>query len=290
MEREGFVPVTGGRVWYHVVGDGDGVPLLTLHGGPGFSHDYLEPLGALGAERPVVFYDQLGCGRSDRPGDPALWRVERFVEEVDAVRLALGLERLHLLGQSWGTMLGVDYLLAHGDGVMGVVLASPAISIPRWCADAAELRAALPEAVQAVLDSHEAAGSTRCPEYQAAMLVFYKRHVCRLDPWPDCLERAYAGEGEDVYETMWGPSEFHVTGTLRDYDRTGRLKEITNRTLVTCGAHDEATPGASALYANELPRGRLVVFDESAHLPHVEEAERYNAVVSEFLAEVEAGD
>jgi len=284
---EGLVEVTGGRVWYEVVGSGDATPLLVLHGGPGFTHEYMRSLEALADERPVVFYDQLGCGRSDRPDDLSFWTTERHVEELALVRWALGLEKVHILGQSWGGMLVTDYALTRPTGVESIVMASPCISIPRWVADAARLKAALSPELIATIDSHEARGFTTCPEYMAAMLVYYKRHVCRLDPWPVEVERAFHTYGPVVYETMWGPSEFTVSGNLSDYDRSGRLKEIELPVLFTCGRHDEATPESVGWYSSLLPGSRLVVFEESSHMSHLEERERYNDVIREFLREVE---
>ena len=191
-------------------------PLLALHGGPGYPHDYLEPLAALADERPVVFYDQLGCGNSDRPTDPRLWQTERFVDELATIRRELGLSRVHLFGHSWGSMLATDYALTRPAGVVSLILASPPLSIPRWLADAARYRAELPAEVRATLDHHEAAGTTDSPEYEAATMVYYQRHVCRLDPWPEPLLRAVAGLGAPVYHAMWGPNEFYMTGNLND--------------------------------------------------------------------------
>src|SRR5712664_584759 len=151
MDREGYLHTLDGKVWYRIAGAGNtAIPLLTLHGGPGYPHDYLEPLEQLAGERPVIFYDQLGCGKSDKPDNLALWRVDRFVRELSEVRAALGLERLHLFGHSWGTMLAVDYLLAGGSAV-SLILASPALCIPRWLADAAVYRATLPAEIQEIL-------------------------------------------------------------------------------------------------------------------------------------------
>jgi proline iminopeptidase len=286
--REGYIPVRGGRVWYKVVGEGDAVPLLTLHGGPGVPHDYLEPLAELAEERPVVFYDQLGCGNSDQPDDTSLWRVERFVEELGQVRAALGLERVHLLGQSWGSMLATDYALTRPPGLVSLILANPALSIPRWTADTAALRAALPLEVQEVLDRHEAAGTTASDEYESATMAFYQRHVCRLDPWPDALTRAVARLSRPVYEYMQGPNEFVITGTLKDYDRTGRLHELTVPTLFLCGRYDEATPEATAWYHSLVPGSELVIFEHSSHMPHLEEPERYQEVLQDFLHRADA--
>jgi proline iminopeptidase len=288
MGREGFVPVEGGRVWYEIVGSGDAIPLLALHGGPGYPHDYLEPLEGLSSDRPVIFYDQLGCGKSDRPTDPSLWKAERFVHEVAQVRAALGLNEMHLLGQSWGGMLATDYVLSGAEGIHSLVLASAPLSIPRWVEDMSRLRKELPAEVQSVYERHEAAGFTGCLEYQAAMLHFYKRHVCRMQPWPDCLERAEAGVGVPVYSAMWGPSEFFVTGNLLDYDRSARLGEITIPTLFTCGRFDEATPESTTFFQGLVPGSELAIFESSAHLAHVEESPAYLQRVGDFLRRAES--
>jgi len=165
-KREGFVEVPAGRVWYGIAGEGNGVPLLTLHGGPGAGHDYLEPLEGLGNERPVVFYDQLGCGKSEIPDDERLWRVERFVEEVGAVRKALGLERVHLLGQSWGGMLAIEYALTRPPGVVSLVLANTTASIEEFASEARRLIAELPGDAAETIERCEAEGKTDSPEYQ----------------------------------------------------------------------------------------------------------------------------
>ena len=281
--REGFVRVEGGRVWYRVVGSGGGIPLITLHGGPGAPHDYLEPLEALADERPVVFYDQLGCGKSDRPSDKKLWRVERFVKELAQLRRALKLDRAHILGQSWGTMLAVDYLLTRPAGVASVILADPAISIPRWIADANRLRGKLPKSVRDALSSHEQSGDIGCLEYQAATLAFYKRHVCRLDPWPPAMERMLRGIGGEVYSAMWGPNEFVATGSLKNYDRSARLREIDIPTLFLCGRYDEATPESTAFYRRQVRGAEMVIFEKSSHMPQLEELAKYLRVVRDFL-------
>ncbi len=285
--REGFVKVEGGRAWYRIVGNGGGIPLITLHGGPGAPHDYLEPLEALADERPVVFYDQLGCGKSDRPSNRKLWRVERFVKELAQLREALKLKRAHILGQSWGTMLAVDYLLTRPSGVASAILADPAISIPRWIADANRLRRKLPASVRATLDRHEKTGDLGCLEYQAATLAFYKRHVCRLDPWPEPMERMMRGIGGEVYSAMWGPNEFVATGALKTYDRSARLKEISLPTLFLCGRYDEGTPESTAFYRRRIRGAEMVVFEKSSHMPQLEEPAKYLRVVRDFLSRVE---
>ena len=241
----------------------------------------------LSDERPVVFYDQLGAGRSERPADVTLWRVERFVEELAQLRKTLGLTRVHILGHSWGTQLAVDYLLTKPKGVRSVVLSSPALSIPRWIQDADRLRKTLPVEMQAVMGRHERAGTTDSEEYQGVMMAYYKRYLCRLDPWPKEVEDSFASFNPAVYGTMWGPSEFYATGSLKDYDRTPRLRELLLPVLFTAGRYDEATP-ETARWCHELaPGSSFVVFESSAHLAMVEETDRYVAVIREFIRGVE---
>lgn len=285
---EGYIPVTGGRVWYQVAGSGKGIPLLTLHGGPGLPHDYLESLTELGDERPVIYYDQLGCGKSDRPDDLSLWRLERFVEELGQVRQALGLEKMHLLGQSWGTMLAIDYALTQPGGLVSLILASPALSIPRYLEDTSRQVADLPPEIQMTLKRHEAAGTIDSQEYQQAVEEYSQRYVVRLQPTPELLQRAAEGFGISVYRTMWGPNDFTSTGNLKHYDRTGRLQEITLPTLFTCGRYDGCTPAATAWYHSLMPGSEMVVFEQSAHVAHLGESDLYMQVVRDFLRRAEA--
>lgn len=285
---DGFLAVPGGRVWYRIAGGGAGTPLLLLHGGPGAPSYYLEPLARLGGERPVVFYDQLGCGRSEHPDDPALWRVERFVQELAALRAGLGLERVHILGHSWGTMLAVDYMLAGPEGVVSLVLASPCLSVARWMRDADKLRQALPEPLQAAIARNEAAGRFDAPEYQEAVQEYYRRHLSRLDPWPTELNRTFAELSQAAYTTMWGPSEFTATGSLRHYDRTGRLGELRLPVLFTAGRYDEATPAATEHYRSLIPGARIRIFENSAHMTMLDEADAYVGAIREFLREVDS--
>lgn len=287
--REGYVDVTGGRVWFRIVGaESAGTPLLVLHGGPGATHDYLEPLAALADERPVIFYDQLGCGNSDRPDDPALWTVERYVEEVGEVRIALGLERVHLLGQSWGGALAAAYVLSAESGVESLILSAPLLDAERWVADQRAHLAAFPEEMQEVDREAEASGNFDSPEYQDAMAAYYARHVCRTDPWPECLNRTFEKISFPVYLGMWGPSEFTCTGTLRTFTVTSRLAEIPVPVLFTCGEHDEAPPATMAYFQSLVPGSELKIFEGASHEHHLEETDAYLAAVREFLHRVDA--
>jgi L-proline amide hydrolase len=290
---EGFIPFRGYRTWYRVVGDSEApgkLPLLVLHGGPGASHDYLEPLEAMAATgRRVIFYDQLGGGTSDHPHDPSLWTVALFLEELGAVREALGLNRLHLLGQSWGGMLGMEYALTQPGGLVSLTVSDSPASMAQWVSEANRLRAELPPEVQQTLLHHEEQGTTDSKEYEDAMLVFYRRHVCRLDPWPECVTRAFEklAQFPEVYQTMNGPSEFHVIGTLKTWDITARLPEISVPTLLLSGRYDEATPLIVETIQRGIPGSEWVLFEHSSHMPHVEETERYIQVLDQFLLRVE---
>lgn len=289
MDGGNFITLKNGyRIWYKIVGDRTGIPLLTLHGGPGAGHDYLEPLEALGSERPVVFYDQLGCGRSDKPDSRALWTIERFADEIDEVRQALGLDRLHMLGQSWGGWLGVEYLLRHPPGLASFVLASTSASIPQFTAECNRLIGEMPQAMQDALAVHGLRSDYDHPDYQAAMMEFYRRHVCRLADWPDCLMRTVANlDRNQVYDTINGPNEFTTIGNLRYWDRLADLHTIKTPVLLTCGAYDELGPACSQSMLELIPDARMQVFAHSAHTAHIEEPEAYMACVSAFLKSVE---
>ena len=288
--REGYVAVPGGKVWYRIVNPGaGGIPLLALHGGPGATHDYLEPLERLGGGRPVVFYDQLGGGNSDRPDDPSLWTLERFVEELVEVRRALDLGRVHILGQSWGSMLAVEYMLIAGRaGVMSLILSGPCLSASRWGEDQRRYLALMPDETREAVLACEASGDFSSREYQDAMMSFYRRHLCRMDPWPECLNRTFENMGRQVYEHLWGPSEFTIRGTLKGFERAGRLGELAAPVLFTCGRHDEATPETTSSYHRMLPGSELAVFEDASHSHHLEKAVEYLALVRAFLSRAES--
>lgn len=287
-ESEGYVDVPGGRGWYRIVGSGKATPLLLLHGGPGGPCDELLPLEALADERPVIFYDQLGGGKADRPDDTSLWRIERFVEEVSRVRKALGLKEVHLCGHSWGTTLAVEYMITkRPKGIRSLILASPCLSAKRWVEDAEKLIAELPKETKEIIKKHEEAGTTNSKEYQITVFEYIKRHVCRLDPWPEKLKEAAAGTGIEVYHTMWGPSEFRPTGNLKQFERTESLHEIDQPTLIIVGEYDEATPEAAAWYKSLMPNASLVVIKNGSHMAMWEETEAYIKALRGFLKRVE---
>ncbi|TRZ75451.1 MAG: alpha/beta fold hydrolase [Bacteroidetes bacterium] len=290
--KEGMIKVTGGQIWYRIVGaNKTGIPLLTLHGGPGAPHDYLETLEALRDDRPVIFYDQLGCGNSDKPTDTTLWNIARFVEEVDQVRTALHLEKVHLMGQSWGTMLAVEYILRKKpEGISSLILSGPFLSAPRWIADQQTWISHFPPNIRDTIRKYEENRNFASPSYQNAMMYFYRQHVCRLDPWPNCLNQAMGKFGKDVYEYMWGPSEFTATGTLKYTDLSEQLSRIKVPTLFTCGEFDEATPATTIFYQSKLPGSELYIFQEASHEHHLEKPDEYIQVTRNFLKKHEMND
>jgi len=282
-EGEGRVAVQGGEIWYKIVGTGSGAPLIVIHGGPGFSHDYMVPVEALGRDRPVIFYDQLDCGKSDQPGDPGNWRIQRFVAEIESLRRELGLTKFHLLGHSWGGALAAEYAVGARNRVLGCVLASPLISTPRWMEDNRRWRKLLPADIQATLDRHEKAGTVRSNEYQEAVQVFYERHLCRTLPWPAPLKASLDKGNFDLYVTMWGETEFLATGTLRDYDGTQNLPRIEAPTLFTCGEFNEAAPATMYRYSQLVRNAEVRVFNDASHTPHLEQTAAFNQAVAVFL-------
>jgi len=290
---EGFVPFSIGRTWYRSLAEHDEsrVPLLCLHGGPGANWLHLKPYEALSDERRVVFYDQLGAGNSvvTEPHDPAMWTPELYVEEVDAVRTALGLERVHVLGHSWGGMLGMQYAAGRPEGLVSLVVESSPASVPDWMPEVARLRSELPPEVEATLRAHEEAGTIDDPAYEEAAMVFYKRHLCRTDPWPEWLVQCFEAldANPEVYHSMNGPSEFHVIGTIKNWDISDRLGEIQVPTLVFSGRYDEVTPAVTEAAHRAIPGSEYVVMEESSHMAQAEQPEETLALVRDFLSRVE---
>jgi proline iminopeptidase len=281
--ERGEVEVEGGAIRYRLLGEGERT-LVLLHGGPGAGSLYLKPLERLaGPDRRVVVYDQLGCGDSDRPDDPALWRADRFVHELEALRAHLHLDRFDLYGHSWGGMLATDYALAHQEHLRSLVLASTIADAALLQREMDRLLEAFPADLQDTLRRHEQAGTTDSAEYQNAIRAVYQVHLCRCDPWPSEVEKTFEDFAMDVYVPMWGPSEFAYDGNLSDWNRVDRLREIRVPTLITVGRHDELTPACSEQIQEEIPDSELVIFEEGSHMTFWEEPERYLGVLDDFL-------
>ena len=291
--REGVISFCEYETWYRVTGDlaSPLTPLVVAHGGPGCSHDYLLSLAELAQSgRAIVHYDQLGGGRSTHlpDADPGFWTVELFLEELDNLLSALGIgARYHLLGQSWGGMLAAEHAIRQPAGLRGLVLSNSPASMDLWASEALVLRAQLPTEIAEALDAHEADGSTDNPEYLAATQAYYDLHVCRVLPNPPEVVRTFEIMSHDstVYNTMNGPNEFFCIGTLRGWSVVERVKDILAPTLLLSGRHDEATPATIQPFFDDIPDVRWEIFEESSHMPFVEEPERYRSVVDAFLAD-----
>jgi len=291
---EGTMTRDGNETWYRIVGDLESgpTPVVICHGGPGAAHDYTEPIADLSRSgRGCVLYDQVGCGQSthlpDAPAD--FWTVQLFKDELVDLTRHLGIaDRYAVVGQSWGGMLAMEHALDHPAGLRAIVVADSPASIPLWVGEANRLREDLPPDVQQTLTSHEQEGTTDSPEYEAAVRVYYDRHLCRV-PWPDCVERSFAQMAMDptVYHTMNGPSEFHCIGSLKTWDITGRLSEISTPTLIISGRYDEATPHIVEQIRSRIPGAQWRIFEESSHMPHVEEPEGFLEAAEAFLKYVD---
>ncbi len=294
--REGYAPFGEWQTWYRVTGDLSSAhaPLVVVHGGPGCTHDYVVSIAEVATfGRAVVHYDQLGAGRSTHLADrdPSFWTVALFLDELDNLLAHLGIAgRYHLLGQSWGGMLGAEHAIRRPEGLRSLVLSNSPASMALWSQEAKILRSQLPPELEAVLDRHEAAGTVDDPEYLAATQAYYDRHVCRVVPNPPEVLRTneYLAQDSTVYHTMNGPNEFYCVGTLRDWSVVDQVHRISVPTLLISGRFDEATPATVQPFFDEIGDVRWEIFEASSHMPFIEEPEKYLRVVESFLAEHDA--
>lgn len=283
-----FVETPWGQIWTERYNpEAPGTPLLVLHGGPGFL-SMPQVVSDLADERPVIFYDQLGCGNSAKPADTSCFTVVHYIEELAALREALGLSQVHLLAHSWGAMLAAEYVLQQQpEEVAGLILCGPLLSVPLWERDQRRHIANLPSETRRTIAEAERDRRFDTDAYQNAMMDFYRLHVCRLDPWPDFLLEALEKLNMDVYLTMWGPSEFTTTGALKEADLLPRLPDISQPVLLVGGEHDEASPETLLAYRNALPRGEMAVLPNASHCHHLEQPGLYLATVRNFLHRIE---
>lgn len=284
-------------VWTKRFGNNPRIRLLLLHGGPGSTHEYFESfesfLPAEGIE--FIYYDQLGSAYSDQPKDDSLWTVERFVDEVEQVRQALGLgpDNFYLLGSSWGGILATEYALKHQQHLKGLVISNMMMSIPDYNRYAGEVLAKQmdPAVVKEVKDL-EAKGQYESPRYmQLLMPHFYEKHLLRLPEaqWPDAVVRAFARMNKQVYVLMQGPSEFGASGRLEKWDRKADLPRITVPTLVIGAGHDTMDPGHMKWVAGQVKNGRFLLCPDGSHLAMWDDQKTYFPGLISFLKDVDAG-
>ncbi|MUP44675.1 alpha/beta fold hydrolase [Gramella sp. BOM4] len=294
IRKEGFVEVEGGKIWYKIVGEGKGTPLLILHGGPGSrSCTMISGYSRLGDERKVIFYDQLGSGSSERPTDTSLWKKERFVDEIEILREMLELDEVHILGQSWGGALLSEYMITRDpEGVRSVIFSSPLLSTKDWMEDANLLLSEMPKPIQDTIKKYESLKDYSAPVYLAAVDSFYSRHLSRKawprEAVPEC--EGVGGFNSDVYNYMWGPTEFTATGTLLNFDRTDDLGEIEEPILFIAGEYDEARPETMYEYQKLTKSGKVEIIKNAAHSTVVDQPEQVTRVISDFLKKVEEGE
>jgi proline-specific peptidase len=280
--RGGYLAVPGGRIWYRKTGTGTGTPVILVHGGPGYSSFYLKSLEALGDDRPVIRYDQLGGGKSGPLTDTTQMTIAHFVEELDSLRSALGYDRVHILGHSWGTILGFEYYRAHPEHVASLTLGSAALDIPLWERNARRLVGTLSDSAQHAIQVREAEQNFTAPDYQRALEEFYGKYVWRRPVAAD-LDSTLATINGLIYNYMQGPSEFLITGTLKTYDVTSSLGTIRVPTLYTVGEFDEADPPTIRRFAARTPGARVEVIPGAAHITTWDNPEGMVRVVREFL-------
>ncbi|KAJ8473215.1 hypothetical protein ONZ51_g8007 [Trametes cubensis] len=287
------------KTWYTVFGDlspkaRSRRPLVALHGGPGATHEYLLTLVDLTRAHgiPLVLYDQLGNGRSthlpEKKGDGAFWSEDLFIAQLEGLLAHLGIQDDYdLYGHSWGGMLGGRYAIRQPPGLKRLILANAPVSMDLWLAAVNRLKTELPFPVQATLDKHETEGTTDSREYQEAIMLFYGRYVCRIEPWPREVAAIFEAMASDptVYSTMIGPSEFFITGSLKDWSLLGggRLHKIKAKTLLLNGRYDEAQDSVMCPFFRDIPRIEWHTFKHSSHMPHLEERDEFMRVVSGFL-------
>jgi proline iminopeptidase len=284
---EAYLSVPDGRIWYKKSGTGTGTPVILLHGGPGYSSFYLKSLEALGNDRPVIRYDQLGGGRSGPMVDTTQMTIAHFVRELDSLRAALGYGRVHVLGHSWGTILAFEYYRAYPEHVVSLTLASAALDLPTWQRNARRLVRTLPDSAQRAVSAAEAAQKFNAPAYHEALGEFYGRYVWR-HPLEADLDSLTKTANEQIYNYMQGPSEFTITGTLKTYDVTRLLGTIKVPTLYTVGEFDEADPATIRRFASLTPGATVEVIPGAAHITTWDNPKAMVAVVRGFLRKVDA--
>ncbi|KAI0146965.1 proline iminopeptidase, partial [Xylariaceae sp. FL1272] len=281
------------ETWYKIIGDLDTAPLLAVHGGPGAGHEYLTPLTDLYDKYkiPIIFYDQMGCGRSTRfpekNGDDSFWNFDLFLKELENLVDHLKLHELgfYLLGQSWGGMLGAAYACSQPKGLRKLILASSPSSIPLYAEGCRYLLSQLPADVQKVIKECEDKGDFESPEYEAACGVFYAKHLCRLDPFPEPLmaSLSHLKEEPSAYMTMQGPSEFTIVGNFKDWVGWTEAHKINVSVLLLNGRHDEVRDTCVEPWFRSISKVRWVTFENSAHMSHFEERDRFMELCHTFL-------
>lgn len=288
--QDGYMSYLGYQTYYRVVGEStEGkAPLVLLHGGPGSSHNYFEVLDSLAEDgRQLIMYDQIGCGNSYLDGHKELWKAETWIHELEALREHLGIKEMHLLGQSWGGMLLLDYVCNyHPQGIKSIILSSTLPSSQMWGEEQQRMIQELPMEMQEAIEKATSSGDYSSPEYQEAEDEYMLRHAAGkvTESDPECLRRPKKS-GRESYVTAWGPNEFTPQGTLQDYDVTAQLKDIEEPALVISGGNDLCTPYVAKYMYDHIPNSRWELFRTCRHMCFVEDNERYVNLLREWMAQ-----
>lgn len=280
------VSVEGGDVVTYSFGSGEEV-LLLANGGPGLPCDYLRDGHSHLADKGwrVVAWDQLGTGRSDSPDDGSLWTIERYAREMEQVRAGLGIDKVHVLGQSWGGFLAIEHALTFPNGIKTLTLSNTVADVPHLLGEQNRLRTALGTETIAMMLRREAEDTTDHPEYAAALQILSWRHVHRMEAIPAPFQRSMEGIQMSIYGPMWGASEFQCTGNLKDWNRLDELERLDEPVLIIVGEHDELTPSCAMRMHQKLPSSQLHVIANASHLPSFEQPATYFPILENFLRE-----
>lgn len=284
-KSENYMVFRGLKTWFVVHGqENTGTPLFVLHGGPGFPHNYQNNLSTLADNGyPVILYDQVGCGLSDRPEDNSLWTVELYVEELEALRKYLGYKIINIIGQSWGGSLAIEYSLKYQSHVKNLILHSPLIDTKLWVEEADKLKDQLPNNLGQRMRELEQNGDTDNEEYETLSRLFNDTFVLRINPKPQDATDGDNMASMAVYNTMWGPSEALATGNLKDWSVIEHLPKIRLKTLLISGKYDEATPKQMQIIVDNIADIKWELFENSSHCANLEEPEKFMKTVTEFL-------
>jgi len=283
---EAWLPVRGGRIWYKKSGSGTGTPMVLLHGGPGAGSYYLKPFEDIGDDRPVIRYDQLGAGKSDRLTDTTLMNIPRFVEELDSLRRALAIDKWFVNGQSWGTVLALEYYKAHPEHVAGIVFGGSVFDWPAYERSANAWVKQMSDSSQRAIAAWKAGGSADAPGFKAATEEFYAKYVWRRPVAID-LDSTMAGFGNEQYNYMQGAYEFVVTGTLKNYDARADLPKIAVPVLSTAGEFDEVGPKIVEAHAKLIPGAKFILYKDASHVTTWDARDANVKDVRDFLRSVD---
>ncbi|HVZ67071.1 MAG TPA: proline iminopeptidase-family hydrolase [Patescibacteria group bacterium] len=280
MINEGFINAGKGKTWYEIVGKEGNTPIVTIHGGPAYPHDYLEPFEDLSNDRQIIFYDQLGCGNSEWIADKSTFTLEYYTEELTNLIKHLGLGKYIILGQSWGTAIGANFASTNPKGLASLILADPFLSTPLWVKDIHRIIEALPKKFQEKLKQ-----PPESDQYKEAIGEFYTKYLYGMKELPTAVLKSEHKMNSEQYKYMYGEDEFNPDGPLAKMDITHKLEKINVPTILLCGRFDQTTPELTEYFTTLIPNSKMRIFENSAHFPFWTERDECMKVIREFIKE-----